>query len=242
MKRAVISASGVSHSFDTGPTPVTVLRDIDVEVYAGELLMLVGPSGSGKTTLLHILGRLLSPSSGVVTLYGKNTQALGEEELAALRLKYFGFIFQAYNLFPVLTATENVMVMLDLLGVSRQIARERARELLKSVGLGQRLDSCPSQWRSGQRQRVAIARALAGDPKILMADEPTAALDAESGLRAIELLQMLAHQQERAVVIVTHDPRILQFGDRVIHLEDGQIAERLATPRGPSPLHAMGAL
>ncbi|MGD9656651.1 MAG: ABC transporter ATP-binding protein [Methylocystis sp.] len=226
MMRAVISAAGVSHSFDTGPTPVTVLQNIDLDVYGGELLMLVGPSGSGKTTLLHILGRLLSPTTGVVTLYGANTQSLAEEELAALRLKYFGFIFQSYNLFPVLTATENVMVMLDLLGAPRKIAKDRACELLKSVGLGQRLDSYPSQLSSGQRQRVAIARALAGDPKIVMADEPTAALDSESGLRAIELLQMLAHQQERAVVVVTHDPRILQFADRVIHLEDGQISER----------------
>ncbi|MGD9544748.1 MAG: ABC transporter ATP-binding protein [Methylocystis sp.] len=241
MSRAVISASGVSHSFDTGPTPVTVLRDIDLEVNAGELLMLVGPSGSGKTTLLHILGRLLSPTSGVVTLYGADTQSLAEEELAALRLKYFGFVFQSYNLFPVLTATENVMVMLDLLGTPRQIARDRARELLKSVGLGQRLDSYPSQLSSGQRQRVAIARALAGDPKILMADEPTAALDSESGLRAMELLQLLAHQQERAVVIVTHDPRILHFADRVIHLEDGQIAERSGRAQGSSS-HAMGVL
>jgi len=242
MSRAVISASGVSHSFNTGPAPVTVLRDIDLEVYAGEVLMLVGPSGSGKTTLLHILGRLLSPTSGVVTLYGKNTQSLVEEELAALRLKYFGFIFQAYNLFPVLTATENVMVMLDLLGAPRQIARDRAQELLRSVGLGQRLDSYPSQLSSGQRQRVAIARALAGDPRILMADEPTAALDAESGLRAMELLQLLAHQQERAVVIVTHDPRILHFADRVIHLEDGQIAERSETERSSSSAHTMGVL
>jgi putative ABC transport system ATP-binding protein len=223
MKHPIVIASGVSHTFGYGPTSFTALRDIDLEIYTSEVLLLIGPSGSGKTTLLHILGRLLSPTAGVVTLYGKSTQSLNEEQLVALRLRHFGFVFQAYNLFPVLTATENVMVALDLIGVTKRAAWDRARELLTLVGLGHRLDAYPKELSSGQKQRVAIARALAGDPQILMADEPTAALDADNGLKAIELFHMLAHRERRAVVIVTHDPRIVHLADRTVHLEDGRI-------------------
>jgi putative ABC transport system ATP-binding protein len=235
MKDPVVIASRVTHSFDSGPTAFTALRQIDLEIYTNEVLLLVGPSGSGKTTLLHILGCLLKPTAGVITLHGKAIQSLNEEQLAALRLQHFGFVFQSYNLFPVLTATENVMVTLDLLGVRRHAAQDRARDLLKLVGLGHRLDSYPSQLSSGQRQRVAIARALASDPPILMADEPTAALDAETGLKAMELLHMLAHRQHRAVVVVTHDPRIFHFADRVVHIEDGRVVV------SDSPNLAMGA-
>lgn len=224
MSQPIIIASGVTHTFGSGSTAATVLRGIDLEVHAGDVLLLAGPSGSGKTTLLHILGCLLSPTSGAVTLAGKSTMGLNEEQLAALRLGHFGFVFQAYNLFPVLTATENVMVTLDILGVSKRQSRSRAIELLKMVGLRDRLNAYPSELSGGQKQRVAIARALASEPRILMADEPTAALDAENGLKAMELFRMLAHQQERAVVIVTHDPRILHLGDRIVHLEDGRIA------------------
>jgi putative ABC transport system ATP-binding protein len=235
MKPPVIVASDISHSFGSGTTTFTALRKIDLEVYTGEVLMLMGPSGSGKTTLLHILGCLVKPTAGTVIVEGKSTRPLDLEQLAALRLQHFGFVFQAYNLFPVLTATENVMVMMDLLGVEKRTAQERARELLKVVGLGHRLDSFPAQLSSGQKQRVAIARALAGDPPILMADEPTAALDAEAGLKAMEVFHMLAHRQKRAVVIVTHDPRIVRFADRVIHVEDGRTVERSSIlPKSPN--------
>ncbi|MGA8170972.1 MAG: ABC transporter ATP-binding protein [Methylocystis sp.] len=204
---------------------MTVLQDVDIDIYASEVLLLIGPSGSGKTTLLHILGRLLHPMHGVVELHGKPTAFLDADELAMQRLKHFGFVFQAYNLFPVLTAAENVMVALDLLGASKRVAKDRARELLEVVGLGDRLDAYPSHLSSGQRQRVAIARALAGDPEILMADEPTAALDAENGLKAMELFRTLARERRCAVVIVTHDPRTQRFADRIVHLEDGRIVE-----------------
>jgi putative ABC transport system ATP-binding protein len=230
MKVPVIVASGITHFFGSGPTSFTALSGIDLEINAAEVTLVMGPSGSGKTTLLHILGCLLKPAVGIVTVDGQSTQSLDVEQLAALRLLKFGFVFQAYNLFPVLTATENVMVALDLLGVDKRIARDRARELLSLVDLGRRLDSYPVQLSSGQRQRVAIARALAGDPPIVMADEPTAALDAEAGLKAMELFQMLAHHQQHAVVIVTHDPRIVEFGNRIIRIEDG----RLVRPTDPA--------
>lgn len=231
MKVPVIVASGVGHTFGSGPTAFTALRSVGLEVFPGEVLLLMGPSGSGKTTLVHILGCLLRPTEGSVVLNGEATASLGEDALGALRLRNFGFVFQAYNLFPMLTVTENVMVALDLMGVRARDARVRARELLALVGLQNRLDAYPKELSSGQKQRVAIARALAGDPEILMADEPTAALDAENGLKAMELFCMLAHQQQRAVVIVTHDTRIVHLADRIVHIEDGRI---VPTPHVPS--------
>jgi putative ABC transport system ATP-binding protein len=237
----VVVAAGVTHTFGSGPTAFTALRAVDFEIRKGEVLLLMGPSGSGKTTLLHILGCLLRPTAGTVTLEGAPTGSLNEDQLGELRLKHFGFVFQAYNLFPVLTATENVMVALDLMGVSGHAARGRARELLTLVGLSSRLDAYPSELSSGQKQRVAIARALAGDPQILMADEPTAALDAENGLKAMELFRMLAHRQGRAVVIVTHDPRIVHLADRIVRIEDGRIAAA-STAASSEPALAMGAM
>ena len=220
--------SGITHTYKTGPNQITVLHDVSVEVRTGEVLLLAGPSGSGKTTLLQILGCLLKPGAGEVIVCEKSTAEMESEELAALRLRRFGFVFQAYNLFPVLTATENVMVALDLLGVEKHIAAERARELLTKVGLGEKLKSYPSQLSGGQRQRVAIARSMAAGPPILMADEPTAALDAESGQTAMQLFCSLA-RQGHAVVIVTHDPRIFHLADRIVHLEDGRITQHDAS-------------
>ena len=194
----------------------------------------MGPSGSGKTTLLQILGCLLRPSEGVVLLHGRPTHNLSEDRLGALRLEHFGFVFQAYNLFPMLTATENVLVAFDLARRELSAARTRARELLTLVGLEKRLDAYPSELSGGEKQRVAIARALAGDPEIIMADEPTAALDAENGLRAMELFRMLARKQDRAVTIVTHDPRIVHFAGRIVHIEDGRIVTAPGIAAGQS--------
>jgi len=236
MNQPVVVASGITHSFGSGANRSTVLHDINLEIHAGEVLMLMGPSGSGKTTLLNIIGCLLQPTEGTVRLHGQPVHQLTIEKLAALRLQHFGFVFQSHNLFPVLTATENVMVALDLLGVKRSSAQERARELLAHVGLGHRLDNYPAQLSIGQKQRVAIARALAADPPILMADEPTASLDSETGLKAIEFFRMLAHHQHRAVVIVTHDPRIFHFADRVVHIEDGRIGKHEIVTHEPASL------
>ncbi|TDX62558.1 putative ABC transport system ATP-binding protein [Methylosinus sp. sav-2] len=236
MMQPILSARGLVHNFGEGPSAVQVLKNIDIDILPGEVLLLVGPSGSGKTTLVHILGHLLRPTAGKITICGKSTETLDEDRLAELRLQHFGFIFQAHNLFPMLTATENVMVALDLMGVEKDVARVRAHELLGSVGLGHRIDAFPSELSIGQKQRVAIARALAADPEILIADEPTAALDSENGLKAMELLQALARNSRRAVVIVTHDFRIFQFANRVLHLEDGRIVDK-----PPESSHSFGA-
>ena len=236
MKDPVIVASGITHTFGSGPTAFTALRSIGLEVFRGEVLLLMGPSGSGKTTLVHILGCLLRPTEGTVALHGDAVGSLGDDALGALRLRNFGFVFQAHNLFPMLTAIENVMVALDLMGVAARPARVRARELLEQVGLHDRLDAYPNVLSGGQKQRVAIARALAGDPEILMADEPTAALDAENGLKAMDLFCMLAHRQRRAVVIVTHDPRIVHLADRIVHIEDGRIVPPPDVPSVSSAL------
>jgi putative ABC transport system ATP-binding protein len=234
MMEPVIAASGITHTFGSGATAFTALRAVDFEIRRGELLLLMGPSGSGKTTLLQILGCLLRPSEGVVLLHGRPTHTLTEDRLGALRLQHFGFVFQAYNLFPMLTATENILVAFDLARRELTAARTRARELLTIVGLQKRLDAYPGELSGGEKQRVAIARALAGDPEIIMADEPTAALDAENGLRAMELFRMLAHKQDRAVTIVTHDPRIVHFADRIVHIEDGRIVTAPGIAAGQS--------
>ena len=224
MSEPAIRVKNVGHVFGAGAMAFTALHAVDLEVRRGEVLLLMGPSGSGKTTLLHILGALLRPTSGEVLLNGASIEGLDEEARSALRLKHFGFILQSYNLFPVLTATENVLVAFDLMRADLRVGRQRARELLSMVGLANRLDAFPSELSGGQKQRVAIARALAGDPQFLLADEPTAALDAETGHKAMELFGRLAHEQGRAVVIVTHDPRILPLADRIVRIEDGRIA------------------
>lgn len=221
---ALIEAQGVGHVFGRGEAAFRALRDVDLTVNRGEILLLMGPSGSGKTTLVQIVGALLRPSEGRVLLDGQDLCALSEPERRHVRLRDYGFVFQDYNLFPTLTAQENVMVALDLLGYSRRRARARAAELLAAVGLEQRLTMKPELLSGGQRQRVAIARALAADPRALLADEPTAALDGDSGRRVLELFRDLAHRQGRAVLIVTHDPRILHYGDRVVRIEDGRVA------------------
>jgi len=201
------------------------LRGVDLDVHSGELLMLMGPSGSGKTTLLSIMGCILTASSGSVRIAGKEITQLREKQLPAIRLEHIGFVFQGFNLFPTLTAGENVELMLDLKGVSARSAKKRAAELLDQVGLGDKRDSFPSDLSGGQKQRVAIARALAGDPEIILADEPTAALDSRTGKNVMEMMSELAHRRERAVVIVTHDARVLSFADRIVKIEDGEIAD-----------------
>lgn len=218
-----ISVSGVSKTYDEGAVGASALSGVDIEVRRGEVSFLVGPSGSGKTTLLSIMGCILRPTTGRVEILGRDITALDERALPDIRLRHIGFVFQGFNLFPTLTAAENIELTLDMKGHAKRDARKHARELLDRVGLAQKYEAFPADLSGGQKQRVAIARALAGDLDILLADEPTAALDSQSGRAVIELLRDLAHERGRAVVLVTHDNRILEYADRVVRIEDGRI-------------------
>jgi len=223
--KQVIRAKGLSKIYREGAAEFRALQSVDLDVHAGELTLMMGPSGSGKTTLLSILGCILRASDGRLEILGEDVGSLPEGELPRIRREAIGFVFQAFNLFPTLTAAENVALALDVRGIRGPVAQKRGEELLAEVGLAQKARSFPADLSGGQKQRVAIARALAGDPPILLADEPTAALDSTSGRTVIELLQRLAHEHGRAVVMVTHDPRVLLFGDRIVHLEDGRIVK-----------------
>jgi putative ABC transport system ATP-binding protein len=222
----IISIRGLNKTYTEGAATVAALREVDLDVYPGELVLLMGPSGSGKTTLLSIMGCILTPSAGSVRIAGREITRLGEKELPRVRRQHIGFVFQGFNLFPTLTAGENVELVLDLNRIRGTPAKMRARELLLQVGLGDKYDTFPSDLSGGQKQRVAIARALAGDPDIILADEPTAALDSHTGRSVMEMMRDLAHDRGRAVVIVTHDSRVLEFADRTVTIEDGRLATR----------------
>ncbi|HEX8893346.1 MAG TPA: ABC transporter ATP-binding protein [Terriglobales bacterium] len=224
---SAISVRNVTKEFVEGPNRVQVLHGVDFDVEQGEVVLLMGPSGSGKTTLLSIMGCILRATSGSVELAGREVATLSERELPAIRLENIGFIFQGFNLFPTLTVGENVELALDLKGVRGSKAKKEAGWLLDQVGLAAKRDSFPSDLSGGQKQRVAIARALSGSPSVILADEPTAALDSQSGRNVMEMMHELAHKHGRAVVVVTHDSRVLEFGDRIVHMEDGRIAEAM---------------
>jgi putative ABC transport system ATP-binding protein len=221
---AAISVRNVTKEFVEGPNRVQVLHGVDFDVERGEVVLLMGPSGSGKTTLLSIMGCILRATSGSVQVAGSEVATLSERELPAIRLQNIGFIFQGFNLFPTLTVGETVELALDLKGVRGSKAKEEAGWLLDQVGLAAKRDSFPSDLSGGQKQRVAIARALSGSPSVILADEPTAALDSQSGRNVMEMMHALAHKHGRGVVVVTHDSRVLEFGDRIVHMEDGRIA------------------
>jgi putative ABC transport system ATP-binding protein len=222
--RPAIAVRELTKTYAEGAAGVPALRGIDLEVHPGELVMLVGPSGSGKTTLLSIMGCILSPSTGSVRIGGNEVSTANQKQLAQVRLEHIGFVFQGFNLFPTLTAGENIELMLDLKGIRGEKAKARARQLLEQVGIGEKYGSFPADLSGGQKQRVAIARALAGDPNIILADEPTAALDSHTGRNVMEMVNELAHREGRAVVIVTHDLRLLEFADRSVRIEDGLVA------------------
>ena len=224
---SAISVRNVTKEFVEGPNRVQVLHSVDFDVEQGEVVLLMGPSGSGKTTLLSIMGCILRATSGSVPVAGREVATLSERELPAIRLETIGFIFQGFNLFPTLTVGENVELALDLKGVRGSKAREEAGRLLDLVELAAKRDSFPSDLSGGQKQRVAIARALSGSPSVILADEPTAALDSQSGRNVMEMMHELAHKHGRGVVVVTHDSRVLEFGDRIVHMEDGRIAEAM---------------
>src|SRR5262249_20191545 len=201
---------------------VAPLPGASLDIHPGEVTLIEGPSGSGKTTLISILGLLLTPTAGEVWLEGKDVAGLGERALPGLRARNFGFVFQGFNLFPALSALENVAIAIRMKG-GRSDADAEARRLLIQVGLESRMHHLPADLSGGQKQRGAIARALGGNPPILVGDEPTAALDTKTALSVMELLRSLASNAGRAVVVVTHDPRLERFADRVIRVEDGRI-------------------
>jgi putative ABC transport system ATP-binding protein len=224
---------GLSKSFGSGEQRVQALRSVDWDVYAGQLTMLVGPSGCGKTTLLSVVAGILDSDAGDVTLFGQSLTAMGDRARTSFRARNIGFVFQQYNLLPALTAAENAAIPLVIAGWSRERAVRRAGEVLSALGMGKKLASLPGQLSGGQMQRVAIARALVHEPRLLVCDEPTAALDHETGLTVMELLRSAVVRPDRAVIVVTHDNRVFQFGERIAHMDDGRIVrveERAVAP------------
>ena len=223
MPDPAISVRGIVKDFGNGETRVRALHGIDVDVYPGELTYLVGESGSGKTTLISIIAGILYPTEGHVSVFGSEIYDLSKNALVLFRLSNIGFIFQQYNLIPTLTAAENASVPLVAAGVKRAEAVDRARSTLDKLNIGQLAERLPRQMSGGQQQRVAIARALVHDPRLIVCDEPTAALDASSGRRVMDLLREVAIQADRAVIIVTHDNRVFDLADRILEIEDGRM-------------------
>lgn len=224
ISRVVLSAEDVTKTFTEGRQEIPVLHGVSLSVERGEVVALEGPSGSGKTTLLSILGCILTPTSGTVTVDGQAVDRMRSSELAGVRKKSIGFVFQQYNLFPSLTARENVEYALNIKGMKGSAAQRAAITALETVGLSDRLDFLPRDMSGGQKQRVAIARAVASNPPILLADEPTANLDSQVGLEILELFRRTAKQSEQALVIVTHDPNVRRFADRVVRIRDGRLS------------------
>lgn len=221
---AVLETKDVSKVFQEGRQAVEVLRNVSLRIEAGEVVALEGPSGSGKTTLLSIMGCILSPTSGTVSIEGRPIDQTRPAELRHARRRAIGFVFQQFNLFPSLSALENVEYALNVKGTAGPRARIEAAEALERVGLGDRLGFLPRDLSGGQKQRVAIARALAGRPAILLADEPTANLDTTAGEQVLDLFRTLAKEEERGLVIVTHDPKVRRVADRVVAIRDGRLA------------------
>ena len=218
-----VFCKSVTKSYVTGPTKVMALRGVDLQVRTGELLMLVGPSGCGKTTLISVVAGILDHDDGECLVFRQDLRGMGQTKKTRYRGQNVGFVFQAYNLLPTLTALENVSVPLLILGLPRSEAQSRARAILVQVGLEDRLSALPAQLSGGQQQRVAIARALIHGPKLIVCDEPTSALDADTGQRVMDVLRNAALTADRALIIVTHDNRIFNFADRIARMEDGRI-------------------
>jgi putative ABC transport system ATP-binding protein len=226
-----VRVRGVTKDFGSGDSLMRALRGVDLDVPYGELLMLVGPSGCGKTTLVSIVAGTLEPTAGEVVVLGNDLVRMTNGRKVRFRRENVGFVFQAYNLLPSLTAVENAAVPLLIAGWRRSRAVEAAAVVLETLGLGDRLANLPSELSGGQQQRVAIARALVHEPRLLVCDEPTSALDAENGRITMELIQRVAVQPDRAVIVVTHDSRVYSFADRIASMEDGRIESVESGPR-----------
>jgi len=223
--RIAVEIRGVEKHFGAGEQRVLALKDVSWDIYAGQMSMIVGPSGCGKTTLLSVVAGILNADVGRVTIFGQEVSAMKDRAKTRFRAQHIGFVFQQYNLLPALTAAENAAIPLVIAGWSKTPAVKRAREILDSLGMGKKTESYPNQLSGGQQQRVAISRALVHEPSLIVCDEPTAALDHETGLAVMELLQRAAVKSDRAVVVVTHDNRVFHYGERIAHMDDGRIVE-----------------
>ena len=227
---------GLRKYFGSGDQQVKALDDVDLDLEAGRLSLIVGPSGCGKTTLLSVVAGILNADAGEVSIFGEVITTMSDRAKTRFRARSIGFVFQQYNLLPALTSAENAAIPLVIAGWRKAPAVARAAEVLTSIGMGKRINSLPSQLSGGQMQRVAIARALVHDPELLVCDEPTAALDHETGLTVMTLLKDSAVRSDRAVVVVTHDNRVFQFGDRIAHMDDGRVVK--VEDREPERLEA----
>jgi putative ABC transport system ATP-binding protein len=237
-KGTAIRLDRVTKAFGKGENRVVALDSVSVDIPYGELVLLVGPSGCGKTTLISIAAGLLDPTAGEVEVLGKSLTKMGGSRKVNFRGKYIGFVFQQYNLLPAMTAVENACVPLLIAGWNRSKALAKAAAVMQKVGLGNRMNSYPNQLSGGQQQRVAIARALVHDPQVLVCDEPTAALDAASGRVVMGLIKETACQPDRAVIVVTHDSRVYDFGDRIVGMTDGKVDSVTDLAAGETYTHA----
>jgi putative ABC transport system ATP-binding protein len=233
MTTATLDVQHVSKVYGDGETQVRAVQDVSLTVGPGEIVLIMGPSGSGKTTLLSMLGALLRPTEGRISLNGEDLTAAGEGRLPGIRLRHFGFIFQDFNLLSALSALENVAIVAQLAGLRNGAARTKAARVLEALGLGKRLNFLPEKLSGGEKQRVAIARALVNDPALILADEPTANLDSKIGHEIMQVLRRIAKEQGRSVVIVSHDQRIKDIADRVLWLEDGRFKELVTMAEDP---------
>ncbi len=222
---ALLDLQGVTKDYPLGNTIVNALRGLDLSIEQGEIVAIMGPSGSGKSTLMHILGALDAPTDGEARLEGQDLRDLSEDALVTLRGRKVGFVFQTFNLIQTLTAQQNVELPMIFLGVRRSTRAERARALLARVGLAERMGHRPNELSGGERQRVAIARALANDPEILLADEPTGNLDSQTGATILRLLKQLCEDEEKTMILITHDPDAAAIADRIVRLRDGRVVE-----------------
>ncbi|WP_255494482.1 ABC transporter ATP-binding protein [Luteibacter sp. Sphag1AF] len=230
-----LTAHGVARAFVSGRIRTNILHDLSIDLYAGELTLISGPSGCGKSTLLAVLSGLQRIDAGRVTALGNRIDEMGQRELERFRLLHTGFVFQGFNLFPALSALEQVELPLHYLGLPAKDVRERALRALEEVGMGARSRLRPTELSGGEKQRVAVARAMAKEPELLFADEPTSALDAANGQMVIDMLHRIARTHGTTVLCVSHDPRLLGHADRVLSMEDGRIlSDRRNSPLAPS--------
>jgi len=225
MDMSAVRCDGLTKTYGTGASAVQALRGVDLDVKTGELLMLVGPSGCGKTTLISVIAGILDQDGGQCTIFGQDVRQLSNKERTVYRGRNVGFVFQAFNLIPALTAAENAAIPLLINGVASEEALERAVASLHAVGLEGRESALPGQLSGGQQQRVAIARSLVHNPRLVVCDEPTSALDHQTGRQVMDALKSLAVKGDRALVIVTHDSRIFEYADRMAHMDDGRISK-----------------